>query len=118
MRLGETARAKKYTGIKKKEKGKRRCSQVDLENIGMRKISKVTNSRAVKPSTGTFLLYLTMSFITAIGTANPRHKYPQSGLADFMVRAMKLPYEEERKLRAIFTLIVPLSEEGTPQTKA
>lgn len=70
----------------------------------MRKTSKVTNSRAVKPSTGTFLLYLTMSFITAIGTANPRHKYPQSGLADFMVRAMKLPYEEERKLRAIFKM--------------
>lgn len=45
-----------------------------------------------------------MSFITAIGTANPSHKYRQSALADFMVRAMQLPNEEERKLRAIFKL--------------
>jgi hypothetical protein len=31
-----------------------------------------------------------MSFITAIGTANPVNKVSQTLLADFMVRAMQL----------------------------
>jgi prepilin-type processing-associated H-X9-DG protein len=43
-----------------------------------------------------------MSFITAIGTANPVNKVSQTLLADFMVRAMQLDDEQTRKLRAIF----------------
>ena len=43
-----------------------------------------------------------MSFITAIGTANPINSFSQSALADFMERAMQLNNGEHRKLRAIF----------------
>lgn len=43
-----------------------------------------------------------MSFITSIGTANPTYKFNQSQLADFMVKAMQLNEEAERKLKAIF----------------
>ncbi len=43
-----------------------------------------------------------MSYITAIGTATPPHKFNQSSIAEFMVRAMELPREDERKLRALF----------------
>jgi len=43
-----------------------------------------------------------MSFITAIGTANPANKVSQPALADFMVRAMQLNNDQARKLRAIF----------------
>ncbi len=43
-----------------------------------------------------------MSYITAIGTATPVHKFSQSQLADFMVKAMQLNYEDSRKLKTIF----------------
>lgn len=43
-----------------------------------------------------------MSYITAIGTAVPRHRISQPVIADFMVKAMKPDYAAERKLRAIF----------------
>lgn len=43
-----------------------------------------------------------MSHISAIGTANPSHRFSQSQIADFMTRAMQLSYEDGRKLRAIF----------------
>jgi prepilin-type processing-associated H-X9-DG protein len=43
-----------------------------------------------------------MSFITAIGTANPPNKVSQPALADFMVRAMQLAEDDARKLKAIF----------------
>lgn len=43
-----------------------------------------------------------MSNITAIGTANPSHRFRQSQIADFMVRAMQLNPHDSRKLRAIF----------------
>ncbi|HOX81985.1 MAG TPA: type III polyketide synthase [Chryseolinea sp.] len=43
-----------------------------------------------------------MSFITAIGTANPSHQFSQEALADFMVRSMQLSHDDERKLRTIF----------------
>ncbi len=43
-----------------------------------------------------------MSFITAIGTANPANKVSQPALADFMIRAMQLAEDDARKLKAIF----------------
>jgi len=43
-----------------------------------------------------------MSFITAIGTANPANKVSQPALADFMIRAMQLAEEDARRLKAIF----------------
>ena len=48
------------------------------------------------------LILEVMSFITSIGTANPTYKFNQSQLADFMVKAMQLSEEAERKLNAIF----------------
>jgi prepilin-type processing-associated H-X9-DG protein len=45
-----------------------------------------------------------MSFITAIGTANPENKFSQSTIADFMVRAMQMDDHDARKLRAIFRM--------------
>lgn len=42
-----------------------------------------------------------MSYITSIGTANPENKIPQSTIADFMVNAMNLGTDDERKLRAL-----------------
>lgn len=43
-----------------------------------------------------------MSYITAVGTASPENKFSQTTLADFMVNAMQLNYEDGRKLRTIF----------------
>lgn len=43
-----------------------------------------------------------MSYITAIGTANPAHRFCQSTIAEFMLRAMKLKNGDERKLQTIF----------------
>ena len=43
-----------------------------------------------------------MSYITAIGTANPSHRVKQTQIAEFMVRAMQLNREQSRKLRTIF----------------
>ncbi len=43
-----------------------------------------------------------MSSITAIGTANPPHRFKQSQIADFMVNAMQLAPDDSRRLRAIF----------------
>jgi len=45
-----------------------------------------------------------MSFITAIGTANPENKFSQSTIADFMVRAMQMDEQGARKLRALFRM--------------
>lgn len=43
-----------------------------------------------------------MSYITAIGTATPPHRFSQSVIADFMVRAMQLDNVEAKKLRALY----------------
>ncbi len=43
-----------------------------------------------------------MSYITAIGTANPINKVEQGKIADFMVKAMRLDYANERRLRTVF----------------
>lgn len=43
-----------------------------------------------------------MSYITAIGTANPSYRFEQSALADFMVKAMQLDEADSRKLKTIF----------------
>src|SRR5579859_295155 len=43
-----------------------------------------------------------MSYITSIGTANPRHRISQQTLANFMVKAMGLQNEDARKLHAVF----------------
>ncbi|MEX2235685.1 MAG: type III polyketide synthase [Cyclobacteriaceae bacterium] len=43
-----------------------------------------------------------MSYITAIGTANPAHRFSQSTIAEFMLRAMKLNNGDARKLKTIF----------------
>ena len=43
-----------------------------------------------------------MSYITAIGTANPRHRFSQKTIADFMLKTMRLDEVERRKLKAIF----------------
>jgi len=45
-----------------------------------------------------------MSYITAIGTANPSHKVSQSSIADFMVKAMQLNEGEARKLKALYRI--------------
>lgn len=49
-----------------------------------------------------FVILELMSFITSIGTANPVNKFNQLQLANFMVKAMQLNEEAERKLKAIF----------------
>jgi predicted naringenin-chalcone synthase len=43
-----------------------------------------------------------MSYITAIGTANPPYRYEQSQIAEFMTRAMQLDDRDSRKLKTIF----------------
>ena len=43
-----------------------------------------------------------MSFITAIGTANPENRFSQSLIAGFMLRTMDLHNGDARKLKAIF----------------
>lgn len=43
-----------------------------------------------------------MSYITALGTANPPNRISQSTIADFMLRAMKLCNGDGRKLRTVF----------------
>lgn len=43
-----------------------------------------------------------MSYITAIGVANPEHCFPQETIAGFMVKAMQLDSDGERKLRALY----------------
>ena len=43
-----------------------------------------------------------MSYITAIGTANPTHRFSQSTIAEFMLKAMKLNNGDGRKLKTIF----------------
>ena len=43
-----------------------------------------------------------MSYITAIGTANPSFRFSQSDLADFMVRAMQTDLRTTRILQTIF----------------
>lgn len=42
-----------------------------------------------------------MSYITSIGIANPEHQIEQTAIANFMVKAMKLSEDDERKLRAL-----------------
>jgi predicted naringenin-chalcone synthase len=43
-----------------------------------------------------------MSYITAIGTANPANRFSQSSIAEFMLRAMELNDGDDRKLKTIF----------------
>lgn len=43
-----------------------------------------------------------MSYITAIGTANPENKISQSTIAEFMVKVMQLDQPHSRKLKTIF----------------
>jgi alpha-pyrone synthase len=43
-----------------------------------------------------------MSYITAIGTANPSHRFSQETIADFMLRTMTLHNGDSRKLKTIF----------------
>lgn len=43
-----------------------------------------------------------MSFITAIGIANPPHRFSQSSIANFMVKAMQLNPKETRLLHTVF----------------
>ena len=43
-----------------------------------------------------------MSYITAIGTANPNNKFSQDTLASFMIRAMQLDQHDSRVLKTIF----------------
>jgi predicted naringenin-chalcone synthase len=43
-----------------------------------------------------------MSYITAIGTSAPSNKFSQDTIAEFMIKAMQLNYENSRKLRAVF----------------
>ena len=43
-----------------------------------------------------------MSYIVAMGTANPPHQFSQSSIARFMERAMNLNPSEARKLQALF----------------
>ncbi|HEY5824028.1 MAG TPA: type III polyketide synthase, partial [Cyclobacteriaceae bacterium] len=43
-----------------------------------------------------------MSYITAVGTANPKYKFNQLTIAEFMVRAMQLDENEARKLKALY----------------
>jgi predicted naringenin-chalcone synthase len=43
-----------------------------------------------------------MSYITAIGTANPPHRFSQSTIADFMLQTMTLHNGDSRKLKTIF----------------
>jgi len=43
-----------------------------------------------------------MSYITALGTANPSNRIHQSLIADFMLRAMKLCNGDSRKLKTVF----------------
>lgn len=50
-----------------------------------------------------FLIYFkNMSYISAIGTANPSYKFDQSDIANFMEKAMQLNTNDSRKLRTIF----------------
>lgn len=43
-----------------------------------------------------------MSYITAIGIATPLYKFSQATIADFMIRAMQLKGDDERRLRSLF----------------
>lgn len=43
-----------------------------------------------------------MSYITAIGTANPSHRFSQATIADFMLHTMTLHNGDSRKLKTIF----------------
>ena len=43
-----------------------------------------------------------MSYVTALGVANPPHQIQQSAAANFMVKAMQLKEEEARRLKALY----------------
>jgi prepilin-type processing-associated H-X9-DG protein len=43
-----------------------------------------------------------MSYVAAIGLANPPHRFGQGEIADFMIRAMQLTDQDSRKLKTIF----------------
>jgi predicted naringenin-chalcone synthase len=43
-----------------------------------------------------------MSYITAIGTATPPHRFSQSTIADFMIRNMQLSSQDARRLNTVF----------------
>ncbi len=42
-----------------------------------------------------------MCYISSIGIANPEHRIEQNAIANFMVKAMQLQQDDERKLRAL-----------------
>lgn len=43
-----------------------------------------------------------MSYITSIGTSNPRHQFKQSQIADFMIKAMQLNNREGEELKILY----------------
>lgn len=43
-----------------------------------------------------------MSFLTSIGVAVPQNRFEQAQIGKFMTRAMRLEYEDSRKLQAVF----------------
>lgn len=43
-----------------------------------------------------------MSYITSIGIANPKHKFSQSQIAEFMIKAMHLSDEEADQLKILY----------------
>src|SRR5690349_12595745 len=43
-----------------------------------------------------------MSYITAIGTATPPHRFSQSTIGEFMVKNMQLSSEDARRLNTVF----------------
>ena len=47
-------------------------------------------------------LFVSKSYLGAIGTANPVHRIAQSQIADFMTQALALGETEARKLRALY----------------
>jgi len=42
------------------------------------------------------------SFISSIGTANPKHITPQSKIAEFMAGALSMNDEERQRLKALY----------------
>jgi prepilin-type processing-associated H-X9-DG protein len=62
-----------------------------------------------------------MSYITSIGTSNPPHKFKQSQIADFMIKAMQLSHEEAEQLKVLYratgieTRYTVLQDYGNPE---
>ncbi|MBX2941025.1 MAG: type III polyketide synthase [Cyclobacteriaceae bacterium] len=62
-----------------------------------------------------------MGYITSIGTSNPLHKFRQSQIADFMIKAMQLNREEAQQLKVLYratgieTRYTVLEDYGNPE---